>query len=234
MWRSIRWLDRCIEAHKNTKRQNLFAIIQGGLDPSLRTKCCEEMIKRNLPGYAIGGLSGGEEKGDFWKIVNQCTDYLPREKPRYCMGVGYAVDLLVCSALGVDMYDCVFPTRTARFGTALVKTGSLKLTQEIYKSDYSPIEDDCCCFTCSKYTRSYLNEICCHEPLGGVLLSIHNVAYQLNLMKSVREAIKEDRFPSFVRHFMKLQFPNGEYPQWAADALFKVGISLEKIKSDKN
>ena len=91
------------------------------------------MIRRNTPGYAIGGLSGGEEKGDFWKVVDQCTDYLPKEKPRYCMGVGYAVDLVVCSALGVDMYDCVFPTRTARFGTALVKTGSLKLTQEMYR-----------------------------------------------------------------------------------------------------
>ena len=231
MWRSIRWLDRCIEAHKNIKRQNLFAIIQGGLDPALRKKCCDEMIRRNLPGYAIGGLSGGEEKADFWKVVDQCTDHLPKEKPRYCMGVGYAVDLVVCSALGVDMYDCVFPTRTARFGTALVKTGSLKLTQEMYKYDFSPIEDDCNCFTCSKYSRAYLNEICCHEPLGAILLSIHNVAYQLNLMSSVREAIRQDRFPSFVQNFMKMQYPNGQYPQWAVDALLKVGVSLEKMET---
>ena len=226
MWRSIRWLDRCIAAHQNTSRQNLFAIIQGGLDLDLRKLCCDEMIKRDLPGYAIGGLSGGEEKQDFWRVVTLCTDYLPRSKPRYCMGVGYAVDLVVCSALGVDMYDCVFPTRTARFGTALVKTGCLKLTQLCYKNDFTPIDQDCSCYTCRNYSRSYLNEICCHEPVASSLISIHNVAYQLHLMNSIRDAIRQNVFPSFIRDFMKLQFPNHDYPKWVVDSLNSVGVDL--------
>ncbi|KJE93636.1 queuine tRNA-ribosyltransferase [Capsaspora owczarzaki ATCC 30864] len=113
MHRSIRWLDRCIEAHSAPHKQSLFAIIQGGLDNNLRTQCVAEMVKRDLPGYAIGGLSGGEQKDPFWRVVDHCTNLLPENKPRYLMGVGYAVDLVVCSALGVDMFDCVFPTRTA-------------------------------------------------------------------------------------------------------------------------
>ncbi|CAG8509162.1 1409_t:CDS:2 [Ambispora gerdemannii] len=113
MYRSIRWLDRCIKAHKNPETQNLFAITQGGLNSELRKICIQEMIKRDTPGYAIGGLSGGEEKDIFWRIVTLSTDLLPKNKPLYCMGVGYAEDLVVCVALGIDMFDCVFPTRTA-------------------------------------------------------------------------------------------------------------------------
>lgn len=139
MWRSIRWLDRCLKSHSRKSDQNLFPIIQGGLDINLRKICVQEMIKRDCPGYAIGGLSGGESKDTFWRIVSLCTDLLPKEKPIYCMGVGYAEDLVVwyiyiffdliffSSALGVDMYDCVFPTRTARFGNALTRIGALDL-----------------------------------------------------------------------------------------------------------
>ncbi|XP_033103791.1 queuine tRNA-ribosyltransferase catalytic subunit 1-like [Anneissia japonica] len=113
MHRSIRWLDRCVAAHKRPSEQALFAIVQGGLDADMRRQCATEMIKRDTPGFAIGGLSGGESKDEFWKMVTVSTDILPQNKPRYLMGVGYAVDLVVCCALGVDMYDCVFPTRTA-------------------------------------------------------------------------------------------------------------------------
>ncbi|CEP00834.1 hypothetical protein PBRA_008146 [Plasmodiophora brassicae] len=119
MWRSIRWLDRCLAAHERRQDQNLFAIVQGGLDHDLRRICVEEMVKRNCPGYAIGGLSGGESKDEFWRCVSLCTDLLPEEKPRYCMGVGFPEDLVVCVALGVDMFDCVFPTRTAVGFTAM-------------------------------------------------------------------------------------------------------------------
>lgn len=152
MWRSIRWLDRCIEAHARKSTQNLFAIIQGGLDRDLRIKCVEEMVKRDLPGYAIGGLSGGEEKQKFWRMVSVSTDYLPDNKPRYCMGVGYALDLVVCCALGVDMFDCVFPTRTGRFGNALTKHGSINLRNQKYASDHGPIEKECDCIACTSYT----------------------------------------------------------------------------------
>nr|CAG8452844.1 8728_t:CDS:2 [Entrophospora candida] len=158
MHRSIRWLDRCIKAHKKPDEQNLFAIIQGGLDVDLRKTCLQEMIKRDTPGYAIGGLSGGEEKDIFWKMVTLCTNSLPENKPIYCMGVGYAEDLVVCIALGVDMYDCVYPTRTARFGNALTSKGQLNLKSTRFASDFRPIEQDCNCLTCKSFTRAYINE----------------------------------------------------------------------------
>ncbi|XP_078441281.1 uncharacterized protein LOC144711223 isoform X2 [Wolffia australiana] len=120
MYRTLRWIDRCIAAHQRPHDQNLFGIVQGGLDPVLRDICVKGLVERNLPGYAIGGLSGGEDKDSFWRVVAQCTAALPEDKPRYVMGVGYPLDIVVCSALGADMYDCVYPTRTARFGTALV------------------------------------------------------------------------------------------------------------------
>ena len=120
---TLRWIDRCISAHKRPSEQALFGIIQGGLDPKLRDVCINGLKARGdkLPGYAIGGLAGGEEKSAFCKVVSQCTAALPPNKPRYVMGVGYPLDLVVCSALGADMYDCVYPSRTARFGTALVQ-----------------------------------------------------------------------------------------------------------------
>jgi queuine tRNA-ribosyltransferase catalytic subunit len=115
MWRSLRWLDRCIKAHNRKNEQNIFPIVQGGLDARLRTISAKEVVKRNTSGYAIGGLSGGEAKEDFWKMVHLSTDILPKNKPRYLMGVGFAIDLVVCTALGCDLFDCVYPTRTARF-----------------------------------------------------------------------------------------------------------------------
>ncbi|GJP49967.1 hypothetical protein CLOM_g9122 [Closterium sp. NIES-68] len=113
--RTLRWMDRCMQAHSRPHDQNLFGIVQGGLDPTLRDICLKGLIQRDLPGYAIGGLAGGEDKDAFWRVVAQCTAALPANKPRYVMGVGYPLDIVVCSALGADMYDCVYPTRTARF-----------------------------------------------------------------------------------------------------------------------
>ncbi|KAL6056297.1 Queuine tRNA-ribosyltransferase catalytic subunit 1 [Balamuthia mandrillaris] len=226
MHRTIRWIDRCIAAHKRPETQNLFGIVQGGLDPELRTKCAHELIKRDLPGYAIGGLSGGEAKDKFWKVVAQCCELLPKNKPRYLMGVGYAVDLVVCSALGVDMFDCVFPTRTARFGTALVPEGSLQLKSKLYEHDYSPIDSRCGCMVCQRYTRAYLHTVVTKENLGSQLLSYHNIAYQMQLMRQIREAIVRGSLDEFVRQFFRLQFPDGKYPGWAVDALEVAGISL--------
>ena len=113
MHRTIRWLDRCLKAHARNEEQSVFPIVQGGLDPELRKKCAEQLTKREVRGFAVGGLSGGESKDEFWKTVHTCTDLLPENKPRYLMGVGFAADLVVCVALGIDMFDCVFPTRTA-------------------------------------------------------------------------------------------------------------------------
>uniref|UniRef100_A0A3Q1KFW1 Queuine tRNA-ribosyltransferase catalytic subunit 1 n=1 Tax=Anabas testudineus TaxID=64144 RepID=A0A3Q1KFW1_ANATE len=228
MHRSIRWLDRCIAANKNPDKQNLFAIIQGGLNADLRKACLDEMTKRDVPGFAIGGLSGGEEKDDFWRMVTLSTDHLPREKPRYLMGVGYAVDLVVCVALGCDMFDCVFPTRTARFGSALVPWGSLQVKHKQYAKDFQPIDPDCQCPTCKRHSRAYLHALFKSDTAAMHHITIHNIAYQLNLMRSVRQSIVEGRFPEFIRTFMKRMFPSrDQYPSWAVDALASINITLE-------
>ncbi|KAM6957072.1 queuine tRNA-ribosyltransferase catalytic subunit 1 [Aplochiton taeniatus] len=228
MKRSVRWLDRCIAANKNPERQNLFAIIQGGLNAELRKACLDEMTKRDVPGFAIGGLSGGEEKDDFWRMVTLSTDHLPRDKPRYLMGVGYAVDLVVCVALGCDMFDCVFPTRTARFGSALVPWGSLQMKHKQFAKDFQPIDADCQCPTCKRHSRAYLHALFKSDTAAMHHITIHNIAYQLTLMRSVRQSIVEHRFPDFVRLFMRRMFPSSEqYPSWAVEALASVNITLD-------
>ncbi|PIO36894.1 hypothetical protein AB205_0049510 [Aquarana catesbeiana] len=224
---SIRWLDRCLAANKHPEKQNLFAIIQGGLDAQLRKKCLEEMTKRNVPGFAIGGLSGGEEKDHFWKMVTLSTDHLPRDKPRYLMGVGYATDLVVCVALGCDMFDCVFPTRTARFGSALVPWGSLQIKSKQFAKDFQPIDKDCKCPTCQRYTRAYIHALFKSDTAGMHHITVHNIAYQLNLMRSVRESILKGHFPQFIQDFMKIMYgTKDKYPKWAVDALETVNITL--------
>ncbi|KAI8381545.1 queuine tRNA-ribosyltransferase [Radiomyces spectabilis] len=228
MKRSIRWLDRCIAAHQYPDRQNLLPIIQGGLDSDLRAYCVKEMVKRDMPGYAIGGLSGGEEKEAFWKIVHLCTDLLPSNKPIYCMGVGYAVDLVVCVALGVDMFDCVFPTRTARFGNALTMDGVVRLRAGKYASDFGPIEEGCDCPTCRQYTRSYVHlTASAKDTVGCHLISVHNTAFQLRLMKEMRCAIAEDTFPQWIHQFFSRYYGTPDrYPLWAVHALNAVGVQL--------
>mmetsp|Transcript_69 Transcript_69/g.190 ORF Transcript_69/g.190 Transcript_69/m.190 type:complete len:400 (-) Transcript_69:71-1270(-) len=227
MHRTLRWIDRCIAAHRRKDEQNLFGIVQGGLDPKLRDVCLDAMVERDLPGYAVGGLSGGEKKELFWRIVDQCTDKLPRNKPRYCMGVGYPVDLMVCVALGVDMFDCVYPARTARFGTALIKTGLLRLKTASMATDFQPLDPSCKCSVCKTYTRAYIHSLNPREgSVGAQLVTLHNIAYLTNLMAEARQAILDGRFSAFIREFMKLQYPKGDYPQWVVEALAKVDITL--------
>jgi queuine tRNA-ribosyltransferase len=228
MHRSIRWLDRCISAHGRKTEQNLFPIIQGGLNLELRKYCIEEMVKRDMPGYAIGGLSGGEDKNQFWPLVKFCAERLPENKPIYCMGVGYATDLIVCVALGVDMFDCVFPTRTARFGNALVRSGNLALKQKKYESDFTPIDASCSCLTCRKYTRAYLHNLTARDTVGCHLITIHNITYQLTLMREIRQSIIEDKFPDYVHKFMTDMFGDDKshYPEWMIEAFKSVNINL--------
>lgn len=229
MWRSIRWLDRCIAANKHPDRQNLFAIIQGGLDLGLRATCCREMAARDTPGVAIGGLSGGENKRQYCEVVLACTNSLPETKPRYCMGVGYAEDLVVSVALGADMFDCVFPTRTARFGTALTRYGSLNLRNARYRDDTAVIEPGCTCPTCSmQISRAYFHLAVTRDTVPAHLLTLHNTHYQLNLMRNVRQSIIEDRFEEFVNQFFADLYPNSDYPEWAVDALRGVNIRLAR------
>lgn len=230
MHRTIRWLDRCIAAHARPNEQNLFPIVQGGTDLELRSQCIEALVQRDMPGYAIGGLSGGEDKDTFWRVVLHCTDRLPKDRPIYCMGVGYAVDLVVCVALGVDMFDCVYPTRTARFGTALTRWGNLPLRQSKYRDDFSPIEKGCPCLTCQKYTRAYLHAVAARETVGCHLLTIHNISFQLCLMRDARQSIIEGKFPEFVRKFLSDWYGTSDplkYPQWVIEALSAVNIIIE-------
>ncbi|KAL4219385.1 Queuine tRNA-ribosyltransferase catalytic subunit 1 [Mactra antiquata] len=235
MYRTIRWLDRCLKAHKRPHDQNIFPIVQGGLDAELRKKCAQELTKRDVAGFAIGGLSGGEEKCYFWRMVDVSTDHLPSQKPRYLMGVGFAEDLVVCSALGCDMYDCVFPTRTARFGNALVPTGSLNLKHKSFSNDYRPIDESCECSTCKQYTRAYLHMVAqTTSPVTCTLLTVHNVAYQLNLMRSIQNSIKEDKFPDFIKRFFHVRHPDGHYPEWAVEALKKVNVNLNELSHKNN
>ncbi|KAK0421260.1 hypothetical protein QR680_015143 [Steinernema hermaphroditum] len=236
MERSVRWLDRCFEAHKR-KDQALFPIIQGGLNLEIREKCVEEMGKRAKVGIAIGGLSGGESKDEFWRVVAKCCELLDKvrpELPRYVMGVGFAVDLVICSLLGADMFDCVYPTRTARFGTALVRDGGLlQLTRNQFKKDFRPIDEECECYTCKNHTRAYLHSITGKESVACHLLSIHNIKHQLDLMERVRQSIDADRVEHFLNEFLKEQFPDGDIPKWVADASEFMGYTITKAaKSD--
>lgn len=230
--RTVRWLDRCMAAHSRPEHQNLFGIVQGGLDVSeggLRDRCLDALIARDLPGYAIGGLAGGESKDQFWRVVAKCTARLPADKPRYVMGVGYPLDLVVCSALGADMFDCVYPTRTARFGTAIVPEGLLKLKSQKFEADDRPLDANCPCFVCRQYSRAYLRALVKLEDRGGIaaqLVSYHNVTHMLSLMRDLRQSIIDGRFEDFVQQFMLRQFPDKKYPAWAVDALTEAKITL--------
>lgn len=235
MHRSVRWLDRCIAAHAKPETQALFCIIQGGLDLELRRQCCEAMVARDTPGIAIGGLSGGEAKDAFCKVVSTCTDLLPTHKPRYVMGVGYPEDILVSVALGADMFDCVWPTRTARFGNAITSAGTINLRHASSAYDFRPVAEDCKCIVCRPtsqggmgVTRAYIHHLAAKETAGAHLLSMHNVHYLLDLMARAREAIVEERYPAFLKkYFSGLHAGDkSKYPQWAVDALRDVGVDL--------
>lgn len=225
--RSIRWLDRCLAANANPTRQCIFGIVQGALDHDLRRYCVNEIVKReDCKGYAIGGLSGGEAKSDFWRVVRLCTEVLPSHKPRYCMGVGYPEDILVCIALGVDMFDCVFACRTARFGSAMTSRGKLQLTRRQFAEDYRPLDESCTCMTCRTYTRAYLHLIAGKDSLGATLLSYHNIAFLISLTRGAGTAMREGRFTAYVQNFFVDYYPAKDYPEWTVDALRSVGIEL--------
>ncbi|CAH1713504.1 unnamed protein product [Aphis gossypii] len=226
-YRTTRWLDRCLSAHERPNEQNIFPIVQGGLIEHLRKLSANLHLERKVNGYAIGGLSGGEAKEDFWKMVLLSTQMLPGDKPKYVMGVGFAVDLVICCALGADMFDCVFPTRTARFGCALTSSGQISLRHKKFRMDFGPIEKNCSCSTCKTYTRAYIHQIVTSEAVSCNLLSVHNLNYQMQLMKGIRESIKVNKFPEFVQQFMINMYPNKNYPQWCIDALQSVNIELK-------
>ncbi len=203
MERTTRWAKRCKEAHK-TENQALFGIIQGGFYEDLRKKSAEDLIALDLPGYAIGGISVGEPKEEFLKMLYYTAPLMPSDKPRYLMGVGTPDYLIESTIAGIDMCDCVLPTRIARNGTALTWSGNVVVRNATYERDWGPLDPDCDCYTCKNYTRAYIRHLIkANEILGVRLLSIHNLRFLTNLMEKVRIEIEHDNLLNFKNEFYK-------------------------------
>jgi len=201
--RTIRWAKRGKEAHKNTEKQALFGIVQGGEFPELREQCAKALVEMDFPGYSIGGTSVGEPKDVMYKMVDDAIKWLPEDKPRYLMGVGNPIDLIECAMRGVDMFDCVLPTRVARHGALMTSQGRININNEKYKEDFTPLDPECDCYTCKNYTRAYLRHLHKTDELFGKrLLSIHNVRFLLKLAEDIRQAIREDRLDLFKEEFL--------------------------------
>lgn len=200
--RTSLWAERCKESHHRSD-QTLFAIVQGNIFPDLREKSALELIKMDFPAYAIGGLSVGEPKEDMYRILELMHDLLPVDKPRYLMGVGTPEDLLEGVKRGVDMFDCVLPTRLARHGTAYTAAGKITVRNASYADDFSPIDNSCDCYVCRNYSRAYLRHLIkAEEMLAHRLLSYHNVYFLVKLMENIRSAIKLGQFSTFYHDFL--------------------------------
>jgi queuine tRNA-ribosyltransferase len=200
--RTLRWAERGLKAHKNPDKQALFGIVQGADYEDLRRMSAEELVKMDFPGYSIGGLSVGEPKDVMYRVLEYTTPFLPKDKPRYLMGVGSPDALIEGVMRGVDMFDCVLPTRIARHGTAMTSHGRVVIKNKQYERDFTPLDHECDCYTCTNYTRAYLRHLNkADETFGQRLVSYHNVYFLLKLMENVRKAIKEDRLKDFRDEF---------------------------------
>jgi len=201
--RTIKWAARSAEAHSK-KDQALFAIVQGGVDLVLRQECARALVDMDFPGYAVGGLSVGEDRSEMYNTIEVTEPWLPPQKPRYLMGVGDPVDLVESVHRGMDMFDCVMPTRNARNGTLLVPEGKLVIKNARYADDPAPVDPDCDCYTCRNYSRAYLRHLYnSKEILSAKLNSIHNLRYIFMLMHSIREALQKDRWEEFREDFYR-------------------------------
>lgn len=201
--RTYRWLKRCIQAHQRPHDQALFGIVQGGMYQDLREESAKQMVELDLPGYAIGGLSVGEPKELMYEVLSYTTPLLPKDKPRYLMGVGSPDALIQGAILGVDMFDCVLPTRIARNGATMTSQGRVVVRNAKYARDFSPLDPECDCYTCRNYTKAYLRHLIkADETFGIRLTTYHNLYFLLRLMEQVRQAIKEDRLLDFRDEFM--------------------------------
>ena len=201
--RTLRWAKRGRDVHTR-KDQALFGIVQGGDYEDLRKYCAEELVKMDFDGYAIGGTSIGEPKDVCYRMIDYAIEKLPIDKPRYLMGVGSLDYILIGIEKGIDMMDCVLPTRIARHGTLMTHNGRINIKNTKYKEDFTPLDSECNCYTCRNYTKAYLRHLyVCDEAFGKRLLSIHNVSFLLEITKKAREAIKEDRFNEFKEEVLK-------------------------------
>lgn len=202
--RTSRWAERCLEAHARPNDQALFGIVQGGEFEALRKQSAKDLISMDFPGYAIGGLSVGESKEVMNEVLEFTTPLLPTDKPRYLMGVGSPRSLIDGAIRGIDMFDCVLPTRIARNGTLMTSKGRLVLRNAQYKRDFGPIDENCNCYACKNYSRAYIHHLIRTDETFGIrLTSYHNLHFLLNMMEEVREAIRQDRLGDFRDEFFE-------------------------------
>ncbi|MDY2728307.1 MAG: tRNA guanosine(34) transglycosylase Tgt [Candidatus Onthovivens sp.] len=200
--RTLRWAQRGKEAHKTS--QALFGIVQGGEFSDLRKMCAEELVKMDFDGYSIGGTSIGEPKDVCFKMIDMAIPYLPFDKPRYLMGVGSLDYILEGIGKGIDMMDCVLPTRIARHGTVMTHNGRVNIKNAKFKEDFTTLDSECDCYTCKNFTKAYLRHLyVAEEALGQRLLSIHNLRFLISIVEGAREAIKEDRFLEYKDEILK-------------------------------
>ena len=215
--RTLVWMERCLAAHRRDD-QALFGIVQGSTFPELREQCARELVAMDCPGYAIGGVSVGEGHELLCQVTEHAAPLLPDEKPRYLMGVGLPEDLVACIGYGIDMFDCVIPTRYARSATVFTARGRIRLTNRRYRRDAYPIDVSCDCYACAdgRFTRAYLHHLfAANEVLSAILCSIHNVHFYTSLMRRARAAVREGRYAEFAQTFMD---DYGSEPQKGAKA----------------
>ncbi|WP_296922817.1 tRNA guanosine(34) transglycosylase Tgt [uncultured Megamonas sp.] len=198
---TLRWAQRCKDTMTNPN-QGLFGIVQGGMYKDLRIECANRLVDMDFPGYAVGGLSVGEPKEMMYEMLDITLEHLPQNKARYLMGVGTPDCLVEGVMRGIDMFDCVYPTRVARNGTAMTWNGRLVIKNAQYEHDFHPIDEHCNCYTCRNYSRAYIRHLVrVNEIFGLRLLTIHNLHFLIDFMKQMRQSIMEDRFPEFYRKF---------------------------------
>jgi len=202
--RTSRWAERCLKAHKRPNEQGLFGIVQGGEFEDLRRQSAQDLVSLDFPGYAVGGLSVGEPKDVMNRVLEFTTPLLPANKPRYLMGVGSPDALIDGVIRGIDMFDCVLPTRIGRNGTVMTSEGRVIIKNAQYARDYGPLDPNCDCYTCRNYTRAYIRHLIkCDETFGIRLTSYHNVYFLIKLMEQVKQAIREDRLGDFREEFFE-------------------------------
>lgn len=200
--RTSRWAERCLEAHKKPEQQGLFGIIQGGMYKDLREQSAKDLLSLDFPGYAVGGLSVGEPKEIMYEALEWTTPLLPTNKPRYLMGVGSPDALIEGAIRGIDMFDCVLPTRIARNGTTMTSSGRVVIRNAQYERDFGPLDPECDCYTCRNYSRAYLRHLIKADEVFGIrLTTYHNLYFLIKLMERVRQAILEDRLLDFRDQF---------------------------------
>jgi len=202
---TLEWAERGLEAHKRPDEQALFGIVQGGVHEDLRQKSAEALIKLDFPGYSIGGLAVGESKENMYRVTSFLNNILPKDKPRYLMGVGTPANILENIRNGVDMFDCVMPTRNARKGSVFTRHGKLIVKSARYAEDFLPMDPDCDCYACRNFSRAYIRHLIkVKEILGMRLTSIHSLHFYLELSGMARKAIFEDRYEQFVNDMVPI------------------------------